>query len=384
MIDVIDKNKCCACHACYNICPVNAISMIEDEKGFKYPTVDKEKCINCGKCENICPILNEIKIDINPNAYACINKKDEIRLKSSSGGVFSLFAKYILDKQGVVFGATWNSDFSEVNHIYVTKEEELKKIRGAKYLQSNISDTYKKVKEFLDNDRFVLFSGTPCQIFGLKKYLNKEYEKLILQDIICHGVPSPLVWKKYKEFRENNNKTNNVEFRNKDYEGWNKYHIKMEFNDTTTYNVKHDNDIYMKAFLSNIALRDSCTDCKFKTKDRISDITLADFWGINNILPEMNDEKGTSLVIVNSKKGEMIFNEISEEMIYKKVNLDDAIKGNPSYNQVSFRNKNTETFFENLDKISFDKLVKKYVPELSICKRIINKGKVIVKKILKK
>ena len=187
MIDVIDKNKCCACHACYNICPVNAISMIEDEKGFKYPTVDKEKCINCGKCENICPILNEIKIDINPSAYACINKKDEIRLKSSSGGVFSLFAKYILDKQGVVFGATWNSDFSEVNHIYVTKEEELKKIRGAKYLQSNISDTYKKVKEFLDNDRFVLFSGTPCQIFGLKKYLNKEYEKLILQDIICHG-----------------------------------------------------------------------------------------------------------------------------------------------------------------------------------------------------
>lgn len=384
MNEIIDKNNCCGCSACLNICPVNAIVMIEDEKGFKYPVVNKEKCIACGKCKSVCPILNEIKIEIEPEAYACKNKDDKIRIKSSSGGVFSLISKEILNKNGVVFGAAWDENFLEVNHIDITKEEDLEKLRGAKYLQSNINETYRKVKKYLEDDRFVLFSGTPCQIVGLKKYLNKEYEKLILQDIICHGVPSPLVWRKYKYFSESNNKVNNVEFRNKEVEGWNKYHVKMDFDDNTTYNVKHDDDIFMKLFLSNIVLRDSCTTCRFKTKDRISDITLADFWGINNVLPEMNDEKGTSLVIVNSDKGRRLFDEIASNMEYEKVNLNDAIKYNPSYNQISSKNKNAEAFFENFENVELDELVNKYIPKMSLCKKIINKIKRILKKTLKR
>lgn len=384
MINKIDRNKCCGCHACYNICPTNAISMIEDENGFKYPVIDKEKCVNCGKCEDVCLVLNKVKANIEPQAYACINKDEEVRLQSSSGGVFTLISNFILEKGGVVFGAVWNEDFSQVNHIYVTEKEELGKMRGAKYLQSNIDDTYKKVKAFLEEDRYVLFSGTPCQISGLKNYLGKEFEKLILQDIICHGVPSPLAWRKYKEFIEKKNKINKVEFRNKKDEGWSKYHVKIDFNNNTSYNIKHNDDVYMKAFLKNITLRNSCTNCEFKTKYRVSDITLADFWGIDNVLPEMNDEKGTSLVIVNSQKGEFLFKKISEKMEYKKVDLKEAVKYNPSYDNISIRNKNADKFFEELNDKKFNKLVNKYVPKISIFKRIKNKLKSLVKKILKK
>ena len=241
MININDKSNCCGCQACFNKCPKDAITMAEDEKGLKYPKIDKKRCINCGLCEKVCPILKKIKIENEPKAYACVNLNDEIRMQSSSGGIFTVIASNIIDKGGVVFGATWNNDFSKVEHIYAEKKDELFKFRGAKYLQSDINKSYVQVKEFLDKGRYVLFTGTPCQIEALKSFLNKDYEKLYLQDIICHGVPSPKVWTAYKEFMEQKNdssKTTNMQFRDKTIEGWNRYHVKMQFNNNRTYDVE--------------------------------------------------------------------------------------------------------------------------------------------------
>ncbi len=384
MIEIQDKSKCCGCHACFNKCPKNAIEMVEDEQGFKYPKIDKEKCINCGLCEKVCPIINKTKIQKNQSrAYACYNLNEETRLNSSSGGVFSLIAKEILNKNGVIFGATFNDDFL-VQHEYVENIEQLKKFRGSKYLQSSIGDTYKKAKEFLDNDRYVLFTGTPCQIEGLLSYLGKDYEKLYTQDIICHSAPSPKVWKKYLEYVEKQNYKDleKVNFRDKTIEGWKRYHIKIDFKNDNSYNVVHGKDNYMKIFLGNLASRNSCYECSFRKINRISDITLADFWGINNILSNMDDDKGTSLVIVNSKKGENLFNLIKADMKYEEVDINEAIKYNKAMIKSPEKNKYREEFFENLDTMNFEELVKKYVPKISIMKRINSKCKKILKKIL--
>lgn len=384
MIEIQGKKQCCACQACYNKCPKNAIEMIEDEKGFKYPKINKEKCINCGLCDKVCPIINNKKIENTPKAYACINKDEKIRMQSTSGGIFTLIAKAIINKGGVVFGASFNNEFG-VYHTYSETIGELEKFRGSKYLQSDIGNTYKKAKELLDGGRYVLFTGTPCQIEGLINFLGKEYEKLYLQDIICHGVPSPKVWKEYKEYRENKSNSNlkNISFRSKEAEGWNKYHVNMKFENNKNYDSLHNDDVYIKAFLSHLSLRESCTDCKFKKKNRLSDITLADFWGIKNVKPEMNDEKGTSLVIVNSEKGQALINEIKDDMICEEVDFDLAVKGNPSFTKVSEANAKSDQFFKEIEKEDFEELVNKYIPKPKITEKIKRKIKKIIKKVLK-
>lgn len=385
MIEIQEKSNCCGCHACFSKCPKNAIEMIEDAKGFKYPKIDKEKCINCGLCDKVCPILNNKIITNSPKAYACINMNEQIRMQSTSGGIFTLLAETIIKNNGVVFGASFNEEFL-VTHEYAEKIEDLYKFRGSKYLQSSINDTYKKAKEFLDADRYVLFTGTPCQIEGLIKYLGKDYSKLYLQDIICHGVPSPKVWKKYIEYKEKqyDSSVNKMNFRDKSAEGWNKYHFKMDFKNNNSYNIIHGNDSYMKAFLSHLALRESCTSCKFKKENRLSDITLADFWGINNIKPEMNDEKGTSLVIVNSEKGKELFELIKENIKFEEVDFKEAIKYNPSMVRVSNKSENSDKFFDELDDNEFDEVVRMYLPKQSFIQRVKAKVKKVFKKVLNK
>lgn len=384
MINVQDKKKCCACSACYNICPVNAIEMVEDEKGFKYPQVNKEKCINCGLCEKVCPILNSsTKVDNSPEAYAVKNKNEIIRKQSSSGGIFTLLAEKILQDGGVVFGATFDENW-RVKHEYVEKVEDLEKIRGSKYLQSTIGDTYSQVKKFLLEGRKVMFTGTPCQIEGLKSFLQKDYENLFTQDIICHGVPSPKVHSKYIEFirkQVNGETIEEINHRTKK-NGWKDYNFYIKFNNTE-YMHSHNTDLYMQAFLKNTSLRDSCYDCKFKKRNRVSDITLADFWGIESVLPEMDDDKGTSLVIVNSEKGKKIFESVKDKIEYQKVDFDDAISHNPSMVSSSKQDFNREKFFENLDTMPFDKLVSKYTYKPNFFRKVINKVKRIYKKIFK-
>ena len=372
MIEIKNKVDCCGCHACMNICPKKAIIMKEDDKGFKYPVIDKKKCINCGLCNKVCPILNDNPCEKQIEVWAMYNKNITERLESSSGGIFILLAKEILKKDGVVFGAMFDEKFN-VYHSYILGEDELYKLQGSKYVQSNIEDSYKKAKEFLDAGKYVLFTGTSCQIEGLNHYLNKEYSRLYTQDIICHGVPSPKVWKKYLEYlkQQKEEEISSISFRNKD-NGWKAFQMKVLFG-KNTYCMNHSDDLFMKSFLWNVCLRDSCYNCKFKKKYRNSDITLGDFWGINFALPELNDDKGISMVILNSVKGKEMFDNIKANCVYEKTKEEYIFKYNSAYLKSVEKSINREEFFGDLDNIEFDKLVNKYIPKITFTKKIKRK-----------
>ena len=360
-----NKPKCCGCQACFNICPKKAIKMEDDEKGFKYPIIDEDKCVKCGLCRKVCPITNSCSNNNEIKAYACINLDENIRKNSSSGGIFSLLALEILKQKGAVIGAAFDNDY-KVKHICIENEKDLYKLYTSKYVQSDINKMYAKTKELLNSGRMVLFTGTPCQIEGLYTFLNKDYKKLYTQDLICHGVPSPKVWELYKEFleKEYNQKIKKIEFRNKE-KGWKNYYIKVTFDDDTIYTNNNLKDTYLRLFLKDIILRDSCYDCKFKKINRNSDITLADLWGIEKILPEFDDNKGTSLVVVNTNRGIELFNSISDKMRYQEINLQEAIKNNVSMVTSANKNKNTKTFFKKYQKRNFN--IKRYTER--VCKR---------------
>lgn len=361
-MNVIEKNKCTGCMACKNICPQKAISIYEDENGFKYPKISNDKCIKCGLCKKVCPVINKLQDNsYKIKVYACRNKNTETRLQSSSGGIFSLVAKYIIMNGGVVFGVKFN-DKLEVVHDYIEKIKDIELFRGSKYVQSNINDTYETVKKFLREERTVLFTGTPCQIEGLLSYLGKNYDKLYTQDIICHGVPSPKLWNKYLEYKreKNGEYPQTVNFRRKDITGWNNYQVNYKYSNKEE-NIHHDDDPYMKIFLRNLALRNSCYDCKFKKLARKSDMTIADFWGIDKINPQINDETGISALLINSEKGQKLFDSIKEDIDYYDANLEDIIKYNSCICKSTYYNEKREQFFKDLEENNFDDLIKKYL-----------------------
>ena len=363
LIDVIDKKQCTGCMACRNACPRNAIIIEEDSHtGFLYPKINKELCINCNICKKVCPVINKLSENTSEiEVYACKNKNDAIRMKSSSGGIFTLIANYILKENGIVFGASFNENF-EVVHTWTDKEDGLEKFRGSKYLQSKIGDSFKEAKAFLDAGKKVLFTATPCQVEGLLTYLRKDYENLYTQDIICHGVPSPKVWRKYLESKKklHNELPQKINFRKKEIAGWNSYHTNFTYSHFEE-NTHHAEDSYMKFFLRNFDLRDTCYDCNFKKLKRKSDITVADFWGINNVRPEMNDEKGTSAILINSPKGKELFENIKNDVIFTKECIECIVQYNPSVVISSYYNEKRDDFFKDLEKESFENLVEKYL-----------------------
>lgn len=361
MIEITNKKDCSGCHACANICPKKCITMQADKEGFLYPTINKELCTNCGLCKKTCPIINR-KIDekVVPKAFACFNKDDSARLKSSSGGIFPLLAEYVLEKGGVVFGAGFNSEL-EVVHQYVEKIEDLDVLRMSKYVQSRIGETYKQAQEFLKAGRQVLFTGTPCQIEGLNAYLKKDYDNLLTQDLICHGVPSPAILKEYLKYRqaEANAEIKNVEFRSK-YRGWHKLSFVINFKNGVSSKTSAINDRYMNMFLFNKNLRPSCHDCKFKKISRVSDITLADFWGLKKVAPELDDNKGTSLALVHSQKGLKVFEEIKEKLVLKEVDFKKATRKNPMIKSSSKKHPRRARLMRDFNKIPFKKFLKKH------------------------
>lgn len=384
MINIEKKTDCCGCHACFNICPKNAIEMKEDENGFKYPEINSQKCIDCGMCQRACPIISKTNVINEPKAYACMNKDEQIRLSSSSGGVFTLIAEAILELNGVVFGAQFDHDFNVI-HDYADRKEELYKFRGSKYVQSSIGDTFKIVRKFLEQERYVLFTGTPCQVEGLYSFLQKDYKKLYTQDIICHGVPSPKVWRKYKEKieKENKSKIKKMSFRDKS-SGWTTYSLKYNFDNQKIYIEENSKSKYMQAFLNNFSIRNSCYECKFKSKNRKSDITLADFWGIQNVIPEINDNKGISLAILNSEKGKELFERIKEKIEFREIDFEESIKYNPSMTKSATKPRNRNDFFKDLEKMNFDELAKKYFPEPRFITKVIRKIKIEILNIMNK
>ena len=357
---ICPEELCSGCSACFNICPSNAIRMFPNKQGFLYPEIIRNVCINCQLCKRVCPIINDTKAENSIDvAYACYTKNEYIRLKSSSGGIFTELSQIILEKGGVVFGVAFSDDFKSVKHIGVDNIDDLEKLRGSKYVQSDIGDTYKQAEEFLKCGRFVLFTGTPCQIAGLKKYLGRDYDNLLTQDIICHGVPSPLVWNRYLDYQCDRHgteldTTKKPDFRCKD-KGWTDYSLKLHFKDGSIYNKLFSQDLYMRAFLENICLRPSCYACKSKSYNRNSDITIADFWGIKEIDDSMYDNKGTSLVFVNTKKGENIISSLKDKITIAEENIEEALR----YNWVAYKsvelNKHRKIFMKLIRKRSFDK-----------------------------
>ncbi len=352
---------CTACHACFSICPKSAIEMGANNEGFLYPKIDGEKCIKCGLCEKVCPALKPIKKECeDTKAYAAINKNEAIRLDSSSGGIFTALAGKVIEEGGVVFGAKFASDFSVV-HGWT--EKGLIEFRGSKYLQSVIGNSYKDCKAFLDSGRKVLFSGTPCQIQGLKKYLDKEYENLLAVDFICHGVPSPLLWQKYIDYRAEKSRAKRGEivktaFRRKD-DGWKLFSLSFTFANDSEYRATLNKDPYMQIFLKDIALRESCYNCFSRGISRPSDITLADFWGVQNVLPEMDDDKGTSFVISHSDKGKKLLCEL-QNCELTEIPVSDGAKFNSAAESSPKKPKQRDVFYADLEKLQFKQIVKKY------------------------
>lgn len=309
--------------------------------------------------------------------YGCNALSDNIRINSSSGGIFSLVAEYIICSGGVIFGTAMSSDCKLAHFIKVKDIDGIARLRGSKYLQSKVGNTYKQVKEELELGEKVLFSGCPCQVNGLKCFLKKEYENLICIDIICHGVPSPKLWRKYVNYLERryNGTMIKVDFRSKDI-GWREYGIKKLINQSVFFTCK-STDPYMQMFLKDYCLRPSCYECTSKTY-RSADISIGDFWGVENIFPELDDEKGTSLVMLRTEKGIQIFNAIKNTIKYKSCEYEVSVKRNSADYKCAVRPSQREQFLIDMNKMSFNKLNKKYLE--STFKRDIKK---VVKKLFK-
>lgn len=406
--------RCCGCEACVQICPKHCISLIEDSEGFSYPNVEKDKCINCKLCEEACPLLckppknNPIKI------YAVKNLNEGERINSSSGGLFIILAKHILALGGVVFGARFDEN-GNVLHDFAETESRVSLFVGSKYVQSRIGDSFIKCRSFLQEGRYVLFSGTPCQIAALKNFLRREYDKLITIDLICHGVSSPKVWQSYlhefihecelnynddsvkgyfpienlpsnfiqinKEF-----KIIGISFKNKSY-GWKNNSLVLSYLKKTDNEAKKmvylpqkecDNP-YMRAYICDWISRPSCYSCIFKGGVTNSDMTIGDFWGVEKQIPNIDDDKGVSLLVLNTKKGESFFEAIDKSSYLSlSVSLENAMKENPSFFYPSKEPNNRKLFFElfTQETMSINEIVVKLSstsPLKRICLRIVNK-----------
>lgn len=354
----IDYLHCSGCSSCFNICPNNAIQMKENDEGFLYPFINKHKCNNCGLCERVCPILKDI-FNNEPLFYYAMQAYDEnILYNSSSGGVFYYLSTHILNKGGYVCGASFEN--KELKHIIIDNKQDLPKLMGSKYVQSDIGNIYKQIKTILENGKLVFFSGTPCQVAGLKCFLNKDYNNLLTVDVICHGVPSPKVFKKYLD---NYNITDEkIYFREKS-NGWNQYNflIKNKYGNIIKENFRQNT--YIKGFLNNLYLRNSCSTCQYTKIQRCSDITIGDFWKVENMHENFKNDKGTSLVLINSKKGYDLFNEIKEYFLYTATTKENALKSNKSLSSPWEAHQNRKAFFKEFKRnsnISIVKLIEKY------------------------
>lgn len=345
MNEITRKELCTGCSACINVCPQNCIYMKEDDEGFLYPVIDNDRCVDCKLCVTHCPCNREKKdIALDSIGYACYSKDNVLVQKSSSGGVFGVFARYFLSLDGSVYGAAWNEKF-ELQHMRIDKIEELDRLLKSKYVQSDIRKIYSDVKRDLDNDKYVLFSGTPCQIAGVLTYLGRENPKLFCVDFVCHGVPSPGIWKKYLEEIAEGRNIKAVDFRSK-REGWKEYALSIKFDDGKCFYEKAGDNIYMQAFLKDMIVRPACSKCLCRGNGRQSDITIADYWGVWNVEPDMYNRKGVSLVFVNSDKGKEKFSKIADFIKWKKTDIEEAVRYNSAVIYSSKQSPKREAFFE--------------------------------------
>lgn len=362
MPKLANEKKCTGCTACYSICTKKCITMQGDKYGFSYPRIDSTKCIECKLCETVCPVLHNSKkqLSVHTVIYAAYSKDTEMRLESSSGGIVTEIAKVILSRGGIVAGAAYAKDFS-VEHICVSSEDRLNILRGAKYTQSNLNNIFLKVKKVLQENKEVLFIGTPCQVAGLKSFLKIPYDTLYTIDFVCHGVPSPMAWKSYVNFRANTDNDGDypekINLRSK-HTGWSRYQYSnlYEYSNGKKYSAKSGNDLFMKLFVGDYINRESCGNCHFKGVERVSDFTVGDFWGIWDILPDFDDNKGASVVAVHTEAAKKIFHKISGKIKYKKIDATYAFKQNPSMLYSSMPSSKRSEILDLLAEAKFDQV----------------------------
>lgn len=364
MKEIVEKKRCCGCAACYNACPVNAIIMEADEEGFAYPRI-QDHCIGCGKCRKVCPVLEceEENICVQ-HGYTVQNRDAEILRESTSGGAFTAIAEYVLENGGIVYGASLDEGLS-VRHISAESRDELYKFRGSKYVQSEIGKTFAEAKGELEADRLVCFSGTPCQIEGLIRFLGKKYDNLITVDVVCRAIPSPLAFRKYIEFRKekmNGDQICDIKFRDK-YYGY-------RYSNLSIYNRKGENiyhngietDEWLRAFFSGICNRPSCYGCVFKKRYRVSDITLWDCFDVHRFMPEADDNRGVTKVLIHSETGYRHFQKFCHKLKYKSIAPDILVAGVYEMIGAVKQNENRDDFFRDMALLTGRELFEKYFP----------------------
>ena len=357
--------ECCGCSACANICPKHCIRMTENNEGFLYPQIQEENCVNCGACEKVCPILQAASAkDGRRQAWAVVNQDQGVLKDSSSGGLFSVLADEIIARGGCVFGAAFTADFSRVHHIMAETIEELSALRGSKYTQSDLENCYPAVREQLNQGRWVLFTGTPCQIAGLKGFLGRDHERLICADVICHGTPPSLLWQSYLKhiLIKLGSRAIAVSFRDKT-EGWKKFSMKITAENGKIYRCSLREDPYLIMFLKSVCLRESCYHCRVKKKGFFSDLTMGDLWGADQILPEIEYDLGVSLALVHTEKGRLLFEQICRSMSVFPVDFERAFPYNPVLVDSVRRPDERDHFFSDLDMLSWNKLERRYAKD---------------------
>lgn len=392
-VDVSNKEDCCGCTACMNICPVKAIKMIDDE-GFKYPKVNEEICIKCGKCKKACPIINKQKFnDFIPKAYLFQNKNEKIRMNSTSGGFYSAIGKYVIEQDGIVYGVAFNENWVAI-HQRATTIQEINKFRRSKYVQSDLNQTFKKVENDLKSSKMVLFSGTPCQVAGLKQYLGREYDNLITLDFVCRAVPSPLFFEKYKEYilkKYKGKAIKDIDFRDKTKCGYSHSEMKVEM-DNYTYRKGIDVDPYLRGFFTGEMIRPSCERCNFKTINRVSDFTIWDCLNINEVDKKFDDNKGTTRILAHTQKGNELINKL-ESVRIEQIGYEKCLKGvkeitkstkfNPR-SKYTLSHINDEDFIEKEYPIKLKMILKDKTRIILVKTGVYNKTKTAIKKILRR
>lgn len=387
-----EHHTCYGCRACEQACSTGAIQMKSNDEGFLYPVLDESLCVKCGLCEKVCPYSKEDLNGDEQQVFAAKHKSNETLMRSSSGGVFSALADFVLSKGGYVAGCVFDRDLKAC-HIISKDVKEIARMRGSKYVQSDMGDSYKKVKELLGKGLWVLFTGTPCQVAGLKSFLGKNYETLITADLICHGVPSPELFQQAVGFYEksDNGKVLSLSFRDKKYGGWSTCgEIKIQKKNKIL--IKHNtpfNDYYYQYFIvKNSVYRMSCYSCKYATQNRVADITIGDFWNIADVFPDFDFKNGASVIILNTEAGKRVFSEIKENFIYRESDIETAKKGNGNLCHPSALPESRKTVYKRINEIGFaaaakqDCKIRRFVPAL---KRMIPKDlKQTIKKFLKK
>ena len=391
MIIIDNKSKCSGCTACFSICPQKCIEMLPDSEGFLYPAVDADNCIDCHLCEKVCPILNKITISNQERKTYAINSKDDTnRINSSSGGMFLPLFDYVLSQKGIMYTAIFDKDFNVVHERLDAKPdgETLNRIRGSKYVQSNMIGIYPQVKTDVQKGKIVCFIGTPCQVYGLKKYLGKEYENLLTVDLVCHGVPSPALWEKYLRYQKNKYKSQikSIQFRGKKYGYHSGGFFTIFFENGKEYCASARVDFMLKAFFKEISSRKSCYHCSFKQLKRCSDLTLYDCWHfselIDNAVPD--DNKGYTNVIVQSEKGMQILRAIADSVEMHSILTDKAERlDGKMISRNAVPNASRDQFYITLNENGISEAINRYIPVSKIdhliehAKKIAYKTKII-------